>query len=243
MLHNIWDALLYQPLINALAFLVSVVPGGDLGIAVILLTIVVKIALYPLSQHAIENQAKMTLLAPELNVIKKSGASQEEQAKRTLELYRKHKTNPFSGCLVQIPVIIIFISLYYVFYNGVSFESDTLYSFIKVPENVNLFFLGLVDISQKSLILAFLAGISQFFQAYFMPKPSLAQAEAGSFQESFGKSMNFQMKYLFPLLMAFIAYRSGALALYWITSNIFTIGQQIYAEKSRRKVGIPIQNI
>ncbi len=231
MLHNIWDILLYKPLINALAFLVSVIPGGDVGVAVIVLTIVVKIALYPLSQHSIENQAKMALLAPELNNIKKSGATQEEQAKKTFELYKKHKTNPFSGCLVQIPIIIIFISLYYVFYNGVNFKPEALYSFIHVPENINLFFLGLLDISQKSLILALLAGVSQYFQAYFMPKPPLPQGEAGSFQESFSKSMNVQMKYLFPILMAFIAYRSGALALYWITSNIFTIGQQIYAER------------
>ena len=61
-----WDTFLYGPLLNALAFLVSIVPGGDVGIAVIFLTIIVKTALFPLSQRSIESQIKMNLLAPEL---------------------------------------------------------------------------------------------------------------------------------------------------------------------------------
>src|SRR3989344_4013638 len=108
MLTNIWNALLYKPLINALAFLVSIIPGGDVGIAVIILTILVKLILFPFSQKSIKNQAAMVMLAPELDKIKKSGASKEEQAKLTFELYKKHKTNPFSGCLlvlIQIPII------------------------------------------------------------------------------------------------------------------------------------------
>ena len=73
MFHNIWNTVLYEPLLNALAFLISVVPGGDVGVAVILLTILVKIILYPLTQKSIESQAKMNLLAPELKKIKESG--------------------------------------------------------------------------------------------------------------------------------------------------------------------------
>src|SRR3989338_8812727 len=99
MLHNFWNFLLYRPLVNILAFLVYLIPGGDIGIAIIILTILVKLLIYPLSQHSIESQAKMALLVPELNKIKASGKSQEEQAKETFELYRKHKTDPFSGCL------------------------------------------------------------------------------------------------------------------------------------------------
>ena len=239
MLHNIWDFLLYKPLLNTLAFFVAVIPGGNLGLAVILLTLLVKILLYPLSQHSIESQAKMALLTPELNKIKQGGASKEEQGRLTFELYKKNNTNPFSGCLVQIPIIIVFISLYYVFYKGINFDGGVLYSFIHIPENINLFFFG-IDISKKSLILAILAGVSQYFQAHYMPKPPATVAEAGSFQETFSKSMNMQMKYIFPFLMTFIAYSSGALALYWITSNVFTIGQQLYAgrKSSTRQLGV-----
>ncbi len=224
---------MYHPLINALAFLVSIVPGGDVGLAVIILTIIVKLILFPLSQKSIESQAAMGILAPELDKIKKSGASKEEQAKQTFELYKKHKTNPFSGCLlifIQIPII---FALYYVFYKGINFDSSFLYSFVHVPAKINMLFLGLIDIGGKSLFLAILAGVSQYLQAHFMPKPPAKTSTAsGSFAESFTKSMGTQMKYVFPFVVAFIAYRiSGAIALYWITSNLFMVAQQIYASK------------
>ena len=239
MLGNIWNFILYRPLVNILAFFVSVIPGGDVGIAVIILTILVKTILFPLSQRSIENQAKMKLLEPEINRIKKGGASKEEQAKQTMELYKKHKTNPFSGCLLVLIQIPIIFALYYVFYKGIKFDSSILYPFIHVPININMNFLGLVNIGQKSLVLAVLAGVSQFFQAYFMPKPSVSSDpnKKVNFQESFAKSMNMQMKYIFPILVTFIAYRiSGAIALYWITSNIFTIGQQIHANKKKLEI-------
>ena len=237
MLSNIWNTVLYEPLLNALTFLVSIVPGGDIGIAVILLTILVKVVLFPLSQRSIESQAKMAKLAPELKKIKDSGASKEEQAKLTFELYKKNKTNPFSGCLlilIQIPII---FALYYVFQKGLSFELNHLYSFIHAPEFVNMNFLGLLDLGSKSIVLAVLAGVSQYFQARFMPKPAEVAKEANTnFQESFTKSMHVQMKYVFPFVVAFIAYSvSGAVALYWVTSNIFAVGQQMYFNSKKQK--------
>ncbi|MES3031976.1 MAG: YidC/Oxa1 family membrane protein insertase [Patescibacteria group bacterium] len=237
MIHDIWNALLYKPLINALAALVAIIPGGDIGIAVILLTILVKLLLFPFSQRSIKNQAAMTILAPELEKIKKSGVSKEEQARLTFELYKKHKTNPFSGCLlilIQIPII---FALYYVFFKGLNFDSGLLYSFVHVPEKINMIFLGLIDLSAKSLLLAVLAGISQYLQAYYMPKPNMSSSGVGSFGDSFNKSMQMQMKYVFPFLVAWIAYSiSGAVALYWITSNLFAVGQQIYVKKTEKKV-------
>ena len=211
-----------------------------MGIAVILLTILVKIILFPLSQKSIESQAAMGLLAPELNKIKTNGASKEEQARLTFELYKKYKTNPFSGCLLVLIQIPIIFALYYVFFKGIDFQNGLLYSFIDVPEKMNMLFLGLIDISQKSFVLAILAGVSQYFQAYFMPQPASSAASAGSFAESFGKSMHMQMKYIFPVFIFVILYTdflgvslSGAVALYWITNNIFSIGQQIYVDKKR----------
>ncbi len=236
MLGNIWNTILYHPLINALALLVAIIPGGDVGIAVVLLTILVKVVLFPLSQKSIESQAQMNLLAPELNKIKASGASKEEQAKQTFDLYKKYKTNPFSGCLLVLIQIPIIFALYYVFFKGINFDSTLLYSFVHAPAHMNMMFLGIIDISQKSLFLAIIAGISQYLQAHYMPKP-VASADGGnSFGETFSKSMNMQMKYIFPFIVAFIAYRiSGAIALYWITSNLFMVGQQIYVKKKEFK--------
>ncbi|MEK7539160.1 MAG: YidC/Oxa1 family membrane protein insertase [Patescibacteria group bacterium] len=237
MIYNVWNVLLYEPLINALAFLVSIIPGGDVGVAVIVLTILVKLLLFPFSQKSIKNQVAMTILAPELEKIKKSGVSKEEQARLTFKLYKKHKTNPFSGCflvLIQIPII---FALYYVFFKGINFESGLLYSFIHIPVKINMIFLGIIDLSKKSLFLAILAGISQYLQAHFMPKLNTNTFTSGSLGESFGKSMQMQMKYIFPFLVTWIAYSiSGAVALYWITSNIFAVGQQIYVKKTEKMV-------
>jgi YidC/Oxa1 family membrane protein insertase len=226
-----------------LAFLVSIVPGGDVGIAVVILTLFVKTVLFPLSQRSIESQIKMNLLAPELKKIKESGASKEEQAKKTFELYKKHKANPMSGCLlilIQIPII---FALYYVFLKGINLQSD-LYPFIHAPAHINMLFLGILDIGKSSLILAIIAGISQYFQASLMPKPVISDKNSDSFQDNFARSMQTQMKYVFPFLIAFIAYRvSGAVALYWITSNIFAIGQQMYANKKKRLAIEAVNNV
>lgn len=250
MLSFIWNTVLYKPLLNALAFLISVVPGGDVGVAIIVLTLLVKIVIYPLSQRSIESQAKMNSLSPELNKIKESGASKEEQARQTFELYRKHKTNPFSGCLLVLIQIPIIFALYYVFFKGLNFENGLMYSFVPTPQNVNTMFLGLIDIGSESLLLAILAGVSQYFQAYFMPQTVSSSTNKGSFQDSLTKSMHMQMKYILPVFIFvilgtdwFFPALSGAVALYWITSNIFAIGQQIYVDKKRKDLVINYKNL
>jgi YidC/Oxa1 family membrane protein insertase len=233
---QIWNTVLYEPFINLLALIVSIVPGGDLGIAVILLTILVKLALFPLSQKSINSQAKMKDLEPELNKIKNSGKSKEEQARLTFELYKTSNVNPFSGCLLLLIQIPIIFALYYVFFKGLNFDATLLYSFVPKPENLNTMFLGLIDISGKSYLLAVIAGISQYLQAHYMPKatPSNDPNKIPSFSESFAKSMQVQMKYVFPFVVFFISYNiSGAIALYWAVSNLFAVGQQIYANKNK----------
>lgn len=242
MLTNLWNTVLYEPLVNILAFLVSIVPGGDIGIAVIILTILVKIILYPISKKSIEGQARMNIIAPELNKIKESGVSKEEQARLTFDLYKKHKANPFSGCLLVLIQIPIIFALYYVFLKGLHFDTSIFYSFIKIPAEITTNFLGLIDIAEKSWVLAVLAGISQFFQAFYMPKPVNQTAKTGSFQDSLNKSLQMQMKYIFPFIVVFIAHNiSGAVALYWVTNNIFTIFQQIYVNKHVKSLNLEIK--
>jgi YidC/Oxa1 family membrane protein insertase len=121
-----------------------------------------------------------------------------------------------------------------------------LYSFIHTPQHINTIFLGIVDISKKNLIvLALLAGVSQYFQASLMPKPAISDNGSNpSFQENMTKSMQTQMKYVFPFLITFIAYNvAGAVVIYWITSNVFAIGQQMYANKKKRLAIEALNNI
>ncbi len=242
MLHNLWEVLLYKPMVNLLAALVAVVPGGDIGIAVILLTILVKILLFPLASKSIKSQVKMNQIQPEIEKIKNSGKSKEEQARLTFELYKQSKTNPFSGCLLVLIQIPIIFALYYSFYKGVSIDPNMLYSFTPIPNMVSNNFLGILDLTSKSLLLAVLAGFSQFLQAYFMPKPPTSVSSKGSFNESLQKSLQMQMKYVFPIIVTFIAYSiSGAIALYWITSNLFATLQQIYLAKKKDEFAIKTQ--
>ncbi len=221
-------------MVNLLAAFVALVPGGDIGLAVILLTVLVKVILFPLASKSIKSQVKMNLIQPEIDKIKNSGKTKEEQARLTFELYKTNKTNPFSGCLLVLIQIPIIFALYYAFYKGINIDPSTLYSFTPIPTITSNNFLGLLDLTSKSIILAVLAGLSQFLQAYFMPKPPVSTATKGSFNESLQKSLQIQMKYVFPVVVTFIAYSiSGAIALYWITSNVFATLQQIYLAKKK----------
>ncbi|MEK7175673.1 MAG: YidC/Oxa1 family membrane protein insertase [Patescibacteria group bacterium] len=237
MFSSTWNTFLYEPLMNVLAFLISIIPGGDVGIAVIILTLIVKFLIFPLSQKAIKSQSEVALINPEVNKIKaNTKTSKEEQARQIFDLYKKHKKNPFSGfflILIQIPIIFALYFVFFDFFKEMKFDTNLLYSFIKNPEYINTVFLGIIDLGKKSLFLAVLAGFSQYLQAVYMPQP-VSNGNPGSFQESFAKSMQMQMKYFFPVIMGFFAYQlSGVIALYFIISNIFAIGQQIYFNKHK----------
>jgi YidC/Oxa1 family membrane protein insertase len=236
MLHTIWNTILYRPLYNLLMLVVAFMPNADLGLAIIIVTILVKLVLFPLTQRSIESQMAMKALEPQLNAIKNSGADKNEQSKQTFALYKEKKINPFSSCLlilVQIPII---IALYQVFLHGLGPVTNVLpYSFVHLPEVFNFKFLGLLDLSKHSIVLALLAGVSQYLQGY------LAQARTGKptgegMSGQFAKSMQVQMLYFLPILIAFIAYRlAGAVALYWITSNMVTVAQELYTARKMRK--------
>jgi YidC/Oxa1 family membrane protein insertase len=222
---------------NFLVFLVDILPGGNIGLAVIILTILIKLILFPLSQKSIATQVKMRKIEPEMKKIKEKYKDQKEQAQKIMELYKEHKLNPFSGCflmLLQLPVI---FALYYVFLQGFKFDAVVLYSFVHIPETVNTYFLG-INLLGKSVVLALIAGASQYYQLRFA-MPAVAPAEKGkelTFQEEFTRNMTLQMKYIFPVMVFFIAYTiSSAIALYWIVSNLFAIAQELYV---RRKTNI-----
>ncbi len=232
-MQSIFHNFFFLPMYNFLVFLVDIIPGGNIGVAVILLTILVKLALFPLSQKSISTQAKMRKIEPEMKRIKEKHKDQKEQSQKIMELYKEHNLNPFSGCfliLLQLPVI---FALYYVFRGGFVFSADTLYSFVSLPTSINTSFLG-IDLVKKSVVIALLAGITQYFQIR-LSMPTAPKKEAGkelTFQEEFARNMSVQMKYIFPPMVFFISYSlSSAIALYWVISNLFAIGQEMYVRK------------
>lgn len=236
-MHSLWTNIFYEPIYNTLILIVNNITFGDVGFAIIILTILVKFVLIPLTKKSIKNQVLMKKMEPELKAIKKDFPNKEEQAKKTFELYKKYGTNPFSGCLVVILQLPIIFALYYVFYKGLSLDANSIYSFISIPQNINTNFLGLVDLHSKSLFLALIAGISQFIQGYLSnPIKPKDKKEEQTFQEQLSSSMQLNVKYVLPIFIAFVAYQiSAAVALYWIISNIFTIIQEWYIRRELSK--------
>jgi YidC/Oxa1 family membrane protein insertase len=240
----LFNTFLHDPLYNALVFLIDIIPGADVGLAVIILTIIVKLVLFPLSKKAVYTQMKMKELKDPLDELKekyKDSKNKEEMGVEMLKLYRENNVNPFSSVLllfIQLPVI---WALYWIFLKGglPNINPDTLYTFVPYPENVNTIFLGLINISEtKVWILALITALSQHFQARFsLPKEEkLKDGEKISFQKDFARGVGIQMKWVLPIVVFFISYRFIAVvSLYWTVSNLFAIGQELYMRKKIRK--------
>ena len=229
----------YVPLYNGLIFFIDIIPGASAGAAVIALTILIKLILFPLSYKASKFQYEMKAHEADIKRLKERYKDDRQaQGKAILEFYKEKGINPFAGILplfIQIPIV---IALYYVFYKGglPSVDAALLYSVVPVPE-VSMIFLGL-DISQKSIILAVLVGVSQLLQGHLAMPPAPAKSEKPSFGDDLARGMQLQMKYVLPIVMAFVAYAvSGAVALYFITSNLFTVCQELYLRRLLRKQG------
>lgn len=233
---TLYNELLYKPLFNALIFIYNVLPGADMGLAIIFLTILIRLLLYPLSKKTVVSQMALKEIQPQvLEIQRKYKDNKQEQAKATMALYQEKKINPFSGCLpilIQFPIL---IALYQVFLGGFDPANfKELYSFISTPSFVNHLFLGLVNLSQPNLIFAVLAGVSQFFQTRMVipAKPTVGGDKGG-----FSQMMNQQMLYFMPIFTIFIASRlPAALALYWLITNVFSISQQYIFTKHAKKI-------
>lgn len=230
MITKLFTIILYQPLFNLLVFLYNLIPGHDLGVAIIILTILIRFVLYPLSLKSIRSQRKLQNFQPELEAIKKKYKSREEQSRAVMEFYRKNKINPFSSCLpvlIQFPIL---IALYQVFRDGVSNPEslNLLYPFISNPGHLEADFLGFLDLSKRNWYLALLTGLVQFWQSKMLVKKRKKQKKKEL--DTLGaitSNMSNQMVYLMPLITVFFALSFPAgLALYWFVTTLFSVAQQ-----------------
>lgn len=235
MLGTFWHAVFFDPIYNCLVFFIDIVPGGDVGIAIVLTTVVVKVILLPLSLKAARMQYIQRELEPRLKEIqKKYKGKREELARATMEVYKNAGVNPFSSIFllfIQIPII---IALYWSVSRGggVPFPDiniELLYSFVPTPEAASTLFFGMVDIVERNLPLALLAGITQFIHSSLaLPKPKPREKNAEpNFKEDFARSMQLQMRYMMPIIIGVVAYTiNAAIALYFVVSNVLQIGQE-----------------
>jgi YidC/Oxa1 family membrane protein insertase len=248
MVAELFNTFLYEPFYNGFLFLVKIAPGGDVGVAVIILTIIVKLVLFSLTFKHIKAQAKIKEITPELELLKeKFKDDKKKQSEEIFALYRKHGINPLSSILVLLLQIPVFLALYWVFLKSglPNINSELLYSFIDPPSTIRLQFLGLIDLTEKSIFLGILAGSFQFVQTKLLlptAKNSGDKKTEPSLRSDLAKTMQFQMKFMMPALIGFLAYNfGGAVALYLITSSIFSIGQEIYM-KHHNQIS-PRQNV
>ncbi len=243
MILSFFHTYLYVPIYNLLIFFVGIVPNGDVGIAVIVVTIVVKIIITPFSISAVKTQRRMKFLEPQMKVIKeKYKDNKEKQALETLALYKNNGVKPFSSIFasfLQLPVI---ISLYLVFSHEhlVAPNVSIIYSFISFPAHISPLFLGLFSTTGHTIILTGIAVIAQFLQAYLtIPVPEKPENGVATGAEEFSRALSLQSRFILPVIIGVVAYASGALALYFITSSIIGIIQEYYVRYELRYLEMP----
>ena len=222
-----FTTIVIQPLYNAFIYIVNYLPGHELWVAVVILTILLKIILVPLFKKQVRDQVVMQHLSPKLKELQEKYKNQREVlAKETMSLYGKFKVNPLLSILILIIQLPFLIGLYRIFYYDLAMYKDLLYSGVNFPESIShLFFI--FDLTQKSIILAVLAAITQYLLGDLMFKN-----KANTEESEVLKAMNMQMKYFLPVMIGVVSYITpSVIALYMIVTNIFGIIQEILIKK------------
>lgn len=228
---QLFKVILYEPLLNLLVVFYNLIPGHDLGLAIIGLTIVIKLLLSPLSRQGIKAQKSLQEIQPQLDKIKKKYAhDKEKQTRVTMEFYKEHKVNPFSSCLpllIQLPIL---IAVFQVFRVGMTDSALPIYPFIHNPGSLNIVAFGFLNLAEPSAFLAVITAFFQYFQTKMLSphKPSEEIVKKGGAKdENMMAMMNKQMKFMMPLLTLFIGMTlPSGLMLYWFVSLLISILEQ-----------------
>lgn len=227
-----FQTFLVQPIYNAFVYLIGVVPGGDVGLAIIAMTIVMRVVFYPAFSAYIRTQINMQAAQPQLDEInKKYKDNMEERARRTLEVYREKNIRPFSSILILLIQIPVFLALYFAFFreNLPEIATNLLYSFVPAPEAVNTTFLGILNIlAPHNIVLVVIVVGLQYLVAH------ISLARVGSSPVSLAPERaamhNMQrqmMLYFLPAIMGFVTFTLPAAAgLYFATTNLISLGQE-----------------
>ncbi len=223
---SFFNLVLYQPLFNTLVVLYKYIAFQDLGLAIILLTVIIRLLLYPLFYRSFKNQTIMQRLQPMIQKIQHNHKeNKEKQAQAIMELYKQHQVNPFSGLLLLIIQLPILIVLYRVFLKGITPDAfGNLYSFVSPPAQLNHTFLGLLDLSAKSILIVVLAALLQYIQS----RLSLPKTDANSPSATIGRSMAFVGPVMTILILSNLP---SAIGIYWLTTSAFSIIQQLIINK------------
>ncbi|MDE2071367.1 MAG: membrane protein insertase YidC [Patescibacteria group bacterium] len=220
---------LITPLYNLFVFLLSVVPGGSAGLAIIALTLLMRIVLYPLFASSIRTQMGMQAMQGEMDAVNKKYKDDTEALTRArIELMRRYKVRPLSAVFALIVQFGLLISLYWaLFREGFPTINQTLlYSFVHAPSAVNTAFFGLNLLAPRDLLLAVLVAATQWAAIYLTLKRTNTgpvapeQAQVRRLQSGF-------MLWSMPVLIGVISFSfPGAVGLYFVVTNLFSVLQE-----------------
>ena len=222
----LYQIIFYRPILNLLVYFYETVALRDFGIAVVLVTVLIRLVLYPLFHKSAKQQMVMQRIQPRIKKIQEMHKSdKEKQAQALMELYKEHGVNPFSSIFLLIIQLPIMIGLYWVVRSGLTPGNlSGLYSFVAQPGTVNPLFLGVMNLAAPSVILILLAALAQYFQA----RLAIYRNPDRTAPLSSPEKMARQMAFIGPVVTIFIFYSlPAAVGLYWLVTSLFSIGQQI----------------
>jgi len=249
-LTKFWREAFYKPIYNGIIFLISVLPNHSLALAIILITLIIRTILLIPSQRAIRSQKKMQDIQPKLEAVKKKYAgNQEKIAMETMKVWQENKVNPLGSCLpllIQFPIL---IALFHAIKEGMNPDKIALlYDFQQgfSMSNINTSLFGVFDLTKTDIyFFPIVVGTLQFTQM----KLALARKKTAKVEEkepAKGKKKkdnkqnlssdmaqaNKMMQYFMPLMIAFFtASTPSGVGLYWGTSTLYGIIQQIAANR------------
>ncbi len=196
-----WFGVIARPLVWLLHFFYQYV--HNYGVAIIILTILIKLAFYPLSQKSFKSMSQMKKIQPKLAKLKEKYKDDKARLnKEMMDLYRTHKVNPFGGCLPMVVQIPVFFALYRALMVAIELRHAP-------------FVFWITDLSAKDpyYVTPLIMGATMFLQQKMTPTT--------------GDAMQTKMMLFMPIVFTFmfLNFPSG-LVLYWLVNNILSIGQQ-----------------
>ena len=226
-----FQTFLVQPIYNAFVYLVGHMPFGDVGFAIIAITIIMRVVLYPVFTASIRTQMGMQAMQPELDQVTERYKNDKEALTRErIALLKKYKVNPFAAIVALAIQLTVIIALYFALFNEgfPEINRELLYAFVPPPETISTNFFGLLDLlTPQHLVLALLVGLSQYVAIRLTLKRTPVAQNLTSDKAQMHRMQQQLMLYMMPALMAVFSYFfAGAVGLYFLAGNILSVGQE-----------------
>lgn len=232
-----FTTILVQPIYNLFVSLLGVMPGGDMALAIIALTVLMRLVLYPVFTASIRTQMGMQAIAADIDELKRKHKDDKEMlAREQMALFKKHKVNPLAGIGALVIQLAVIIALYFALFREGFPEINhaLLYSFVHAPGVVTTTFLGLDLLTPHHILLAILTAATQFWAIWL----TLARAPAPQGKDDKALAVRMQqrmMLYVMPLVLALTSYFfAGAVGVYFVANNLFSVAQEWLVRRKLR---------